>query len=138
MFKTGRIIMPRMQLPRWRCHVSEAHRWRCHDCKILGRRRAEAAPSRPPDHLHHFFLFLLASTPSLPSLLTWPLLSLSPAPIDWPTHRSSTGRRFQSGEVSIRSGSFWCGWAPWRPRRPRQTRTPSSASFAPNQTTRYC
>lgn len=32
----------------------------------------------------------------------------------------------------------WCGWAPWRRRRPWQIRTPSSASSAPNRTTRYC
>jgi hypothetical protein len=35
MFKSGRIIMPRMQLSRWACHVSKARRWRCHDCQIL-------------------------------------------------------------------------------------------------------
>jgi hypothetical protein len=27
--------MPRMQLRRWTCHVSEARPWWCHDCKIL-------------------------------------------------------------------------------------------------------
>jgi hypothetical protein len=54
--------MPRMQLPRWACHVCEARRWRCHDCKILKRSHGSAAGAHITflEHLQETLYFLLS------------------------------------------------------------------------------